>query len=102
MRILIPVIAIVLFPFTALASCSSSGATVVYVNGILTAHSDAQKDLGKLQVEYIKGTGDYSLIFTNGYNASHLVGAGDLAQVAAQMLDSSIGYYQHAVLVGIT
>ena len=82
------------FPLITLASsCDLPGATVVYVNGVLTSYADAKKDLGRLQTEYIRKTGDYSTNFITGYNESHLNGAGDLLQSLAQAFNLSVSNY---------
>src|SRR3989344_6528257 len=89
MKIALPIIAFILFPFFTFASCNISGTTVIYVNGILTTYPGAKKDLGALQTEYIKKTGDYSINFLTGYNASHLAGAGDLYKSIQQALQKA-------------
>src|SRR3989344_236986 len=69
---------ILLVPNSALAMCTSGGATVIYVNGIFTSLADAREDLKKLKTEYQKRIGDYKTAFINGYNPSHIEGYGDL------------------------
>src|SRR3989338_7457423 len=91
MRIFVTVIGLVLFPaVTFAASCSPSGMTVVYVNGILTTYPEAKRDLGMLQTEYIDRTRDYSTNFLTGYNQTHLAGGTDIIQSAAQAFGKSV------------
>src|SRR3989338_8175870 len=91
MRIFVTVIVLVLFPaVTFAASCSPSGMTVVYVNGILTTYPEAKRDLGMLQTEYIDRTRDYSTNFLTGYNQTHLAGGTDIIQSAAQAFGKSV------------
>lgn len=73
-----------LIPNLAFAACTSSGGTVVYVNGIFTSLTDAQKDLKKLKEKYQERTKDYTINFTNGYNPTHLGGLGDVIQSVTQ------------------
>src|SRR3989344_6205075 len=73
-----------LFPSFAFADCSQNGATVVYVNGIFTSITDANKDLGKLIKQYQDRTGDHETKFINGYNPSHIAGGGDLYKSIVQ------------------
>ncbi len=82
-------------PFSyAFGACRADGQTVVYVNGILTSIDDAKKDLGvledKFEKKFGKNTGTH---FINGYNPSHLAGAGDVAQTVAQIFGTSISDY---------
>src|SRR3990167_6542470 len=72
------------FPTLALASCSSSGATVVYVNGILTTEQQAQDDLADLRDGYYNRTGNKEIKFINGFNPSHVEGVGDLYKSIVQ------------------
>src|SRR6267154_1058610 len=65
-------IALLLSPGLALASCTKDGSTVVYINGIFTTLDHARQDLENLQGFYK----DKSVNFINGYNPSHLAGAG--------------------------
>jgi hypothetical protein len=79
-----------LLPSTALAACSADGATVVYVNGIFTTEKQARADAKNLAMSYLDFTGDNTVKFINAYNPSHLAGAGDLMQAAAQLRGKSI------------
>src|SRR3989344_1979400 len=81
MRCQMRIIAILLFsllPLLVSAACSSDGSTVVYVNGIFTTEANARRDLKELKLIYQNKTGDYRTKFLNGYNETHLAGAGDL------------------------
>lgn len=71
-------------PLTALAACTASGATIVYVNGIFGDLREAREDLRKLELTYQEKTGDFETKFVNGYNPSHLGGAGDLIKSIMQ------------------
>ncbi|MDB5225330.1 MAG: hypothetical protein JWL87_282 [Candidatus Adlerbacteria bacterium] len=93
---------LLLTPLVTQAACISQGSTVVYINGIFTNLATAQADLDKLRTEYRKQTKDYSVDFINGYNESHLAGAGDLVQSVAQMMGSSVsGYDLNTILLQI-
>src|SRR3989338_7600776 len=89
------------FPFSTFAYCTKAGATVVYVNGILTNLDDARKDLKNLSEEYISRTGDRSTTFTNGYNPSHLGGFGDLLKSIGQAYQNRGPYIQDTDLITI-
>src|SRR3989344_5360214 len=77
-------LAILLLPSTALATCTASGATVVYVNGIFGDIRQAQSDLAKLEKYYKNKTGDTVTKFYNGFNPSHVGGLGDLLKSIEQ------------------
>ena len=77
-------LAVLLLPSTVLAMCTTSGATVVYVNGILTSRADADDDLAKLKKEYQDKTQDSRTKFIVGYNPSHIAGGGDLYKSIVQ------------------
>jgi hypothetical protein len=79
-----------LLPNIVSAACVADGATVAYINGIFTTEKQAKSDLNNLKSEYIRITGDPKIIFINAYNPSHLAGAGDLMQAAAQLRGKSI------------
>src|SRR3989338_10910568 len=89
------------FPAFALASCSSSGATVVYVNGILTSNQQAQDDMADLRDAYYNRIGDKTVTFTNGYNPSHLGGFGDLLKSIGQAYQNRGPYIQDTDLITI-
>src|SRR3989338_4286928 len=92
---------LLLIPTFAFASCSQKGATVVYVNGILTSLAEAQDDLYTLEEYYQKRTGDRSTTFTNGYNPSHLGGFGDLLKSIGQAYQNRGPYIQDTDLTTI-
>src|SRR3989338_3757516 len=92
---------LLLIPTFAFASCSQKGATVVYVNGILTSLAEAQDDLYTLEEYYQKRTGDYETKFTNGYNPSHLGGFGDLLKSIGQAYQNRGPYIQDTDLITI-
>src|SRR3989344_3652552 len=77
-------LAVLLLPATALAVCTENGATVVYINGILTSRADADDDLAKLKKEYQDKTQDNRTKFIVGYNPSHIGGGGDLYKSIVQ------------------
>src|SRR3989344_5697425 len=85
-RLILTSFLLVLVPGTASALCSENGATVVYINGILTSLVDAQNDLFKLQAKFVEKTGNREVIFRNGYNESHLGGGGDLYKSIQQAM----------------
>jgi|GEM_PF-1951062 len=75
------------------AGCSSSGYTVIYVNGILTSKEQADNDRKFLEKNFIAGSKLTDVKFLTGYNASHLAGAGDLAESVSQAYGASISDY---------
>ena len=79
-----------LSPSLASAACVENGSTVVYINGIFTSVDSARQDLENLQGQYFKLTKTKEVTFINGYNPSHLAGAGDITHAAAQTLNSSV------------
>src|SRR3989344_3131443 len=99
MKLKILLIFLLLFPMLVKASCIETGATVVYVNGILTNLVDAQNDLFKLNSEFLKNTGDRSVKFITGYNESHLAGLGDITESASQLLGSSVSNYDRDTIL---
>ncbi len=81
-------------PTLIFAACTKQGSTVVYANGILTTYDQAYDDLHNLQRRFEDALGlNTSVNFTNGYNPSHLAGAGDLIESAAQLFSSSVSNY---------
>ena len=72
------------FPLSALATCSSDGFTVVYINGIKTTNDDANKDKKNLAAEFNLYSRQQNVTFLTGYNPSHLGGFGDLIKSAVQ------------------
>lgn len=72
------------------SGCSSSGTSIVYVNGIETTQKDADNDMQSLR-ELLINTGDAQGInFLVGYNPSHLVGVGDILESITQAFDTPI------------
>jgi len=49
----------------------------VYVNGVLTSLSSAQRDLATLKAEFYEKSPILNVSFINGYNESHIAGIGD-------------------------
>lgn len=82
-----------LVPGTLFAFCSKEGSTVVYVNGIFTSLGSARRDLAKLREEFFRKSEQKNVEFINGYNESHIEGAGDLIQSAAQIFNSTVSDY---------
>lgn len=66
--------------FVQAASCLEQGVTVVYVNGIFSNQEKARQDLDRLKVEYNSRASGSNITFLNGFNPSHLAGAGDLVK----------------------
>ncbi|KKW45701.1 MAG: hypothetical protein UY98_C0040G0011 [Candidatus Kaiserbacteria bacterium GW2011_GWA2_58_9] len=87
---LVVVAGILIAPVLSFASCISEGATVIYVNGILTSKGNAKDDTGLLGGVYEIKTGRKDIKFINGYNESHLAGGADILQSIAQTFGSSI------------
>src|SRR6185437_3872923 len=78
------------FAQTATPTCSEKGYTVVFVNGIFDTEPQAFNDLKVLQSKLGTNYKDENLNVQLGYNQTHLAGAGDLLQSAAQMFSKSI------------
>ena len=89
----------ILIPFVTFAFCSSDGYTVVYINGILTKQDDANNDVNALQRQFFKKSNLKGVVFRNGYNESHIAGAGDLIESASQLLNSSISNYDRDTIL---
>jgi hypothetical protein len=71
----------VLLPGVALAqipTCSLSGYTVVFVNGIFNTYQQALNSSGELQFKLGDSYKSEKLTVKLGYNQTHLAGAGDL------------------------
>ena len=89
-------------PTSVFAVCSETGATVVYVNGVKNSQTDADKSRDRLREAFQEKLGSVDVKFITGYNPSHLAGAGDIIQSAAQMLDRSVsGHDLHTILMQI-
>ena len=84
-----------------MASCASDGATVVYVNGILTSRGDADDDLAKLKKEYQDKTQDSRTKFIVGYNPSHVGGVGDLLKSIEQAYQNQGSFVEDTDLTTI-
>lgn len=88
------VVSILLGPTLALGACSTQGFTVIYVNGVLNSEEEAKKGKLELQEEFRKlllQNGSVKVI--NGYNPSHLGGAGDLLQSVTQAFGKPLSQY---------
>ncbi len=85
--------------FALASSCNSLGFTVIYVNGILTNKRDAQDDTYFLKTKFEKNIGKSDVAFINGYNESHIGGAGDLIESASQLLGSSYSNYDRDTIL---
>src|ERR1700729_59218 len=96
MRKLLLLLFLILFiiPVSAHASdCNDSGFTVIYVNGILTNKDAAKKDKDLLEKLFISRTKRTDTDFINGFNPSHLAGAGDVLDSMMQAYgDTSVDY----------
>ncbi|MBI5045684.1 MAG: lamin tail domain-containing protein [Candidatus Niyogibacteria bacterium] len=84
------IVVFVAMPTSVFAVCSDTGATVVYVNGVMNSKQDAIDSTNALQQKFQKTFNNLDITFITGYNPSHLAGLGDLMQSAAQMIDNSI------------
>ena len=93
------VLVFVIVPTYVFAICSSTGSTVIFVNGILNSQQDANDSKDNLQRAFQEKFGDTNVKFVTGYNLSHLAGAGDLAQSAAQILGGSISDYDFKTIL---
>jgi hypothetical protein len=91
---------LILSPNFTWALCSNSGATVIYVNGILTKFVDAQNDLFKLQQKFFENGGARDIVFKNGYNPVHIDGYGDEIESVTQTLGSPISDYDLNTILG--
>src|SRR3989344_2738239 len=88
------ILVFVTVPTSVFAICSDTGATVVFVNGIMNSQQDANDSKDGLQRTFQERFGkNPNITFITGYNPSHLAGAGDLAQSATQVLGGSISDY---------
>src|SRR5580698_2148924 len=79
-------------PCLALA-CSTTGFTVIYVNGILTSSDQAYSDLQTLKQLLGANFEGQPLNIYNGYNPSHLDGAGDILESISQAFNTPISDY---------
>ncbi len=94
-KFVLPAIFLALFvPTTVFASgCSSDGYTVIYVNGILTTKNEALADQKELAQRFQQKSSIKDVTFLTGYNPSHLAGAGDFIESAAQAYGTSVSNY---------
>ncbi len=78
-------------------TCSAQGYTVVFVNGIFDDKTEADANKNKLKDYFnrlYKGVLNNEVVnFKLGYNPTHLAGAADLAQSAAQLFGGSISRF---------
>src|SRR3989344_4281198 len=82
--VIFALLGILILPLTALgAVCNPEGETVIYVNGIFTAESEAKNDKKELEKKF-KQIGKTEIKFLTGYNKSHLAGFGDLFKSVQQ------------------
>jgi len=88
-----------LFPLFAQAECSSSGYTVVFVNGIFNTEKQARTSADELQFKLGETFNSESVIVRTGYNPSHLAGLGDLAQVVAQSFGASVSTFDRDTIL---
>ena len=82
-----------LLPSVSNAACVADGATAVYINGIFTDKRQAESDAKLLESNFKHVYPNSNVTFINAYNPSHLAGAGDLMQAAAQLRGKSISGY---------
>lgn len=87
-RFLIVLLFLIFCPISALANCSNTGATVVFINGLFGNLTNARDDQQNLE-QYFKAKHPAANVkFITGFNESHLGGADDLAKGIIQ----SYGY----------
>lgn len=82
-----------LVPNLCLALCSNDGATIVYVNGVMTSYADAQNDLLRLEQIFDQKENTKDIRFENGYNPIHLDGFGDEIESISQAFGTPISDY---------
>jgi len=92
MRKAVIIVLLVLLPSTV-SACSSSGYTLIYVNGILTSQTDALHDLENLQSKLRDQFNGQSLLGYSGYNPIHLDGYGDELESISQAFGMPISDY---------
>jgi len=71
-------------PSVQAASCSSSGVTAVYVNGVLTTDDQAKSDKAMLEQIFRERSGRSDVRFVAGYNPTHIAGTGDVLKTIEQ------------------
>ena len=92
LRILSLLISLILcgLPVSAQAECSTSGYTIILVNGVQVSQEEALKEVGALQKDFPDEFNSQDLIIKLGYNATHLSGGGDNIQSIAQAFGTSV------------
>ena len=83
------IILISLPAFSYALMCDQTGYTVIYVNGILTNKQEAGKDTDRLRKKVEEYSGVNNVTVINGYNPSHIAGAGDLYKSIQQALQKA-------------
>jgi hypothetical protein len=77
----------------ATSSCSAQGYTVVYVNGVFDTEIQAKQNRKALADQLPFELNGQPLTVQLGYNPTHLAGAGDLVQSAAQLFNKSVSNF---------
>ena len=91
MKIIVPIIFIAVLIFICLpagmvfAECSTTGTTVVFINGIRGTESTATADKDNFKIFYDTYGKSKNVIFLNGFNPKHLGGFDDYLAVIEQM-----------------
>lgn len=94
MKYALLVSSILVFPeFVFAMACSSSGTTVVYVNGIETTQQQATYDTTQLRKVLQANDGISNTQFLTGYNPTHLDGLGDDIESISQAFNAPISDY---------
>src|SRR3989338_11490059 len=96
---LILIFVFIFVPLIVLASCNSTGYTVVYINGILTTKKYAKLNANKLQDYLGYELNSESLAVHSGYNESHIGGAGDIIESASQLFNSPVSNYDRNTIL---
>jgi hypothetical protein len=78
---------------TQSSTCSANGYTVVFFNGIFDSKPEAENDAYKLGYKLGSNYNGQPLTVQLGYNATHLAGAGDILQTAAQLFSKSVSNF---------
>ncbi len=79
------IISLLIAPIFVYADCSKTGTTVIFVNGMFTfSQSDAESNVTKLWTEYNRRGKNSDIVFTLGYNPSHIGGIGDMVNAVTQ------------------
>jgi hypothetical protein len=80
-------------PALTFASCSPSGASIVYVNGIETTQQEADDDTTILSKKLLQYGGSPDIQIITGYNPTHLDGLGDELESVSQAFGAPISNY---------